>query len=548
MSSRFCVFTACMLLLPATASAQHGMAPDPASAFPPLYRNLGSWTHPVTTSSKLAQKYFDQGLRLYYGFNHDEATRAFREAARLDPTCAMAWWGVALAAGPNINLPMDAEHGTTALVAIGKAIELSPRARGTDPIYIAALGVRYSADPGASRAALDSAYCASMRLLAKRFPDDADAAALFAESILDLSPWNQWAPDGKPYPGTLEAVSTLEAILKRHPNHPGANHFYIHAAEASDDPARALPAAKRLETLVPGAGHLVHMPSHIYARTGRYAEALRQNRRAVAVDERYIAAQKPAGAYPLMYYNHNIQFVWFAALMEGRSAEALAAARKLTGNVTPEVLAQMTMLEFVPPLPVLTLVRFGRWEDALAEPAPPASQRYASGIWNYARGVALAARGDFAAAGVALDTLQAIAAATPADRTISINYAAPLLRLASHALAGEIAARRGETDQAERLLRRAVAAEDSLHYDEPPTWYSPVRHTLGAVLLKAGRAQEAETVYREDLKRHPENGWSLDGLSKALEAQHRGPEAAAVKARFRKAWWRADFSLAASSF
>lgn len=533
---------------PARAQHPHEMAAGDTATGPPLYRNLGSWTHPVTTRSKLAQKYFDQGLRLYYGFNDDEATRAFREAGRLDPTCAMAWWGVALAAGPNINMPMDAEHGTTALVAIGKAIELAPGARGSDLAYIMALSVRYAANPKTSRGVLDSAYCSSMRLLAKRYPTDADAGALFAESILDLSPWNQWANDGKPYPGTLEAVATLEAILKRHPNHPGANHFYIHAVEASSDPARALAAAKRLETLVPGAGHLVHMPSHIYARTGRYAAALRQNRRAVAVDERFIAAQKPAGVYPLMYYNHNIQFVWFAALMEGRSAEALAAARKLAGNVPPEVVAQMPMLEFVPPLPVLTLVCFGHWDEALAEPGPPASQRYATGIWHYARGVALAATGDLDRADSALDTLQAITATTPADMAISINYAAPLLRIASNALAGEIAARRGGIDEAVRRLRLAVAMEDSLHYDEPPTWYSPVRHALGAVLLKAGRPKDAEAVYRDDLKRHPENGWGLIGLWKALEAQDRGPEALAVKARFRRAWSHADVMLAASEF
>ncbi len=548
MPFKLCLVAAA-LLVPLTAWAQHDHGgPVAASTPPPLYTNLGAWTHPVTTSSPRAQKYFDQGLRLYYGFNHDEAIRAFREAARLDPRCAMAWWGVALAAGPNINMPMDDDHAKVALEAIGRASALAKGTSAADRAYIGALLPRYSAVPTARRTALDSAYCDAMRKLAARFPADADAAALYAESILDLNPWNQWAHDGQPNPGTLEAVATLEALLRRHPEHPGANHFYIHAVEASEHPERALAAAKRLETLVPGAGHLVHMPSHIYARTGQYREALEQNRRAVAVDEKYIAEQKPEGAYPLMYYNHNIQFIWFSAMQEGRSAEALAAARKIVGNIPPELIAQMSMLELAPPLPIVTLVRFGRWDEALAEPGPPASERYARCVWHYARGMALAGKGDAGGAALALDSLRATAAQVPPDMIVSINPAPLLVRVATSALAGEIAARRKRGDEAVRLLRLAVAQEDSLHYDEPPTWYWPVRHALGAALLEAKRAPEAEAVYRDDLKRHPENGWSLFGLSKALEAQGRGPEAAAVKARFTKAWSLADITLAASAF
>ena len=538
-----------LLLVASPALAQHGddMAKMAGTSPPPLFSDLGTWTHAVTATSE-AQKYFDQGLRLYYGFNHAEAIRAFREAARLDPACGMAWWGIAAAAGPNINMPMDDAAAKTASEAIAQAKDLAPGATPAEQAYIAALAARYSTDPKASRAALDTAYCDAMRKLTKRFPDDADAATLFAESILDMNPWNQWTHDGKPNPGTLEAVATLERVIKQHPEHPGANHFYIHAVEASDDPARALASAKRLETLEPGAGHLVHMPSHIYARTGRYAEALERNRVAVAVDEKYIAEQKPEGAYPLMYYNHNIQFIWFTATMEGRSEEALAAARKMAGNVPADMISQMPMLEFIPPYPVITLVRFGRWDEALREPLPPASERYVMGIFHYARGVAFAAKGQFEPATTELDSVRAIAAGVPVDMPISINWARPLLRVASNALAGEIATRQGETEAGLRWLRFAVAAEDSLHYDEPPTWCYPVRHTLGAALLKAGRAQDAEAVYRADQRRHPGNGWSLNGLAQALRAQGRAKEAAVAEMQFKAAWAHADVKLAASAY
>jgi tetratricopeptide (TPR) repeat protein len=536
-----------LVAAPAPAQREHDMAGMNAASSPPLFSDLGSWTHKVSATPE-AQKYFDQGLRLYYGFNHAEAIRAFRESARLDPACAMAWWGVAAAAGPNINMPMDEAGAKIANEAIARAKALAHGVDPADQAYIAALGTRYSTDPSASRAVLDSAYCSAMRTLAKSRPDDADAGALFAESILDLNPWNQWTHDGKPNPGTLEAVATLEDVLAKHPEHPGANHFYIHAVEASNDPARALASAKRLETLVPGAGHLVHMPSHIYARTGRYADALERNKVAVAVDEKYIADQKPEGAYPLMYYNHNIQFIMFSAMMEGRSGDAIAAARKITGNVPAEMISQMSMLEMVPPSPVLMLVRFGRWDEALKEPLPPSSERYASGICHYARGVALAAKGRFEPAMAELDSVRAMAAAVPADMLVSINLAAPLLRLAASALAGEIATRKGRTDEGVRMLTLAVATEDSLHYDEPPTWCYPVRHTLGAALLRAKRATEAEAVYRDDLLRHPENGWSLYGLAQALRGQGRTKEAGEVEARFRRAWANADVKLAASAY
>ena len=541
---------AAVLLVPVTAVAQphdmSTMAPPPAAPLH-LFTDLGSWTHPVTATPD-AQKYFDQGLRLYYGFNHAEAIRSFREAARLDPGCAMAWWGVAVSSGPNINLPMDADGAKIAMEAIAQANIGLSRASAVEKDWIAALSTRYSADPKASRAGLDSAYCDAMRKLAAKYPDDADASALFAESILDLNPWNQWTHEGAPTPGTLEAVATLERVLKVHPEHPGANHFYIHTVEASNDPGRALASAQRLETLMPGAGHLVHMPSHIYARTGRYADALERNRVAVSVDEKYIAAEKPEGIYPLMYYGHNIQFIWFTAMMQGRSEESLAAARKMTGVIPGEMIAQMPMLELVPPYPVLTLIRFGKWDEALQEPMPPASQRYASALFHYARGVADAGLAKFDAAAAELDSVRAASAATPSDFLISINHAGQLLRIADHALAGEIATRRGQKADGVRELRLAVATEDSLHYDEPPTWAYPVRHLLGAALLKSGRAAEAALVYRDDLKRHPENGWSLTGLAAALRAQGRAQEARTIDARLAKAWTSADVKVSASSY
>lgn len=542
-ASRASLALALAVGLAVPAAAQHSNMTSAAGPPPPLHSGLGSWSHRVTTTSPEAQKYFDQGLNLCYGFNHDEATRAFREAARLDPRCAMAWWGVALAAGPNINLPMDAEHNQVALDALAIAKKLAPYASDAERAYIEALATRHSADTLLSRGSLDSAYAGAMRALAKRYPKDADAQVLCAESLMDLTPWNYWTKDGKPRPGTEELVAKLEGVIAAHPDHAGAHHLLIHALEASPDPRRAVASADRLRDLITGTGHLVHMPSHIYARVGRYAEAVQVNQRAVEVDERFIAEQKPTGLYPVMYYNHNIHFIWFTASMEGRSAEALAAARKVAANVTPELAAMMPMIEFIPPLPALTLVKFERWDEALGEPAPPAFERYASGLWHHARGLAFAAKGEFAAARAALDSVRAIGAAMPAEQTVSVNYAAPLLRVAANALAGAIAVREKRMDDAWRSFEAAIATEDSLTYDEPPTWSYPVRHGYGKALLAAGNAARAEAVFRKDLERHPENGWALHGLAEALRAQKKSGEADAIRKRFETAWARADVKL-----
>jgi tetratricopeptide (TPR) repeat protein len=542
-------------LVAAIALAAAGLAavaraePTPTPAPVPLFDDLGDHHHPVTTSVPAAQRYFDQGLRLYYGFNLPEATRAFEEAARLDPGCAMAWWGIALASGPNYNSPIDPERNARAVAAMKRASEALPAATPRERDYVEALAVRYLAEPPADRQPLDQAYATAMHRLAQRYPDDADAATLYAESLMDLRPWDLWTLDGKPQPGTDEIVAVLEGVLRREPKHPGANHLYIHAVEASPSPERGLASAAVLEGLVPGAGHLVHMPSHIYMRVGKYEQATESNRRAVAVDRAYIAREKPSGEYPMLYYPHNLDFLWAAASMEGRSADAIRAARDLAAETPVEMVRQMPDMEGVLVTPQLVLLRFGRWHEVLAEPAPPADLVYATALDRYARGVALVRQGKLDQAAQQLALVREAAAAMPPDRIVmQVNRAKPILELAAHTLAGELDAARGETDAAVRELREAVRLQDELRYMEPPPWYFPVRQALGAVLLAAGRPREAEEVYRQDLARNPDNGWSLLGLARSLEAQGDDAGAQAARARFAASWQRADVQLQSSVF
>jgi tetratricopeptide (TPR) repeat protein len=535
----------------ARVGAQHnhdatpGTSPQPV----PLFQDLGTHRHTITTSVPQAQQYFDQGLRLVFAFNHDEAIRAFSEAARLDPQCAMCYWGIGFAYGPNYNLPLDDARNREAHAATQQAQALAPRASEPEQAYITALATRYSLDPKADRAALDRAFADAMRALACRYPTDLDAATLFAESMMDLRPWDLWTLDGKPQPGTGEIVETLERVLKANPFHPGANHYYIHAVEASPHPERALPAAHRIGLLVPGAGHLVHMPSHIYMRVGQYALATEANRQAVAVDRQYIERVKPGGVYPVMYYPHNLHFLWAAASMEGRSADALQAAHELVASVSADDMRQMPMLEYFAPAEWFGLARFGKWDAILHQPAPPDDLRYVSGMWHYARGLAFLGTGKLAQATKEQAAVAAAAAAMPAQRIIGDNIpAAAVLRLASRALLGELAARQGKPREAVKHLREAIRIQDGLPYTEPPPFYYPVRQSLGAVLLAARQAKEAETVYREDLTRNPENGWSLYGLMQSLTAQGQSDAALATRKRFAAAWARADVTLTASRF
>jgi tetratricopeptide (TPR) repeat protein len=548
----------CALALLAPLAAAHaqdhgGMkmsSATPAGAKAPMF-NLGKWHRTITTSSAEAQRYFDQGLNLAYGFNHAQAESAFVQAARLDPNCAMAYWGRALVLGPNINMPMDTTAMAPAYQAAQKAVALSPKATPAERALIQALAMRYDV-PGnphpATRGALDSLYADAMRGVWKAAPNDADVGTLFAESLMDLNPWNFWSNDGKEAPGTAEIVSTLEAVLKFAPEHPGANHYYIHAVEASPHPELAVPSAERLYRMVPEAGHLVHMPGHIWHRVGNYNMSEKVNVDAARVDSVYVAKYNPQTIYPMMYYPHNVHFIWSSACFAGREGAAMAAAKRLEPRVPLEVVRQMPVVEFATPTTIYTLVRFGRWADMLKQPAPPADLRFTTGMWHFGRGMAYAATGKLAEAQAENDSVAAIAKATPAEAMVSFNSSAALLRLADQSLAGEIAAKQGKTNDAVNHFHTAIKEEDGLHYDEPPPWFMPVRQQLGAVLLAAGRAPEAEAAYREDLKQYPENGWSLYGLAKALRARKADAEAAQVEARFAKAWARSDVKLTASRF
>ena len=528
------------IVLAAPLAAQAPVAPaSPDST--PLRTNLGVLHRSVTTSSPLAQQYFDQGLRLTYAFNHEEAVNSFRAALKHDSTCAMCWWGVANALGPNINLPMDTAAERVAYAAAQEARRHAPRASPEDQAFIAALAVRYDSMPGERRGMHDSAYANAMRELGARYPDDPDANALYAESLLDLRPWDQWKSDGTPQPGTLDAVAALERVIARDSMHPGACHFYIHTVENSRTPERALPCAERLAQLMPGAGHLVHMPAHTYMRVGRYLDAVRANEHAAHEDVAFLRDRQPSGIYPF-YYAHNLHFLWAAASMAGQSETALQAAREVAAKVPYDMARQMPFVEQITPTPYYAMVRFSRWAELLDTPAPPSDLRFTLGMWHHAHGLALANTGRAAEAAADLDSLTAIAAAMPADRVIGQSSAVAQLEIAKHVLAADIAAGTGDTAAAISHYRAAVPLEDSLRYDEPADWYLPVRQSLGRLLLAAGRYEEAERAFREDLERNRENGWSLAGLAHALEEQGRTAEAAQVNERFAKAWSAADVS------
>ncbi len=520
-----------------------------AQAAPKLL-NLGSHTFPVSTRNGRAQQFINQGLNLSYAFNHAEAGLAFREAARLDPALAMAYWGQALVLGPNINAPMAAEDEIPALELVRKAASLVAQVTSRERALIDALEKRYTGKPE-QRKMNDRAYADAMREVHLRFRSDHDIAMLYVESMMDLNSWGYWMRDGYPLESTAEIVTITEEVLQRNPRHPGAAHLYIHLVEPTSTPERAEKAADMLLTLMPAAGHLLHMPSHIYLRVGRYADAIKSNQLAIAADEAYFA-QHPApgpGLYPAVYFPHNIHFLWFAATADGQSRMALESARKLTSTIDAPVLQAVPATAIFRVVPYWALARFGKWNEILQEPAPPATNAFLQGAWHYVRGLAFAATRQLPQAEQELGALRAITNDGALDwQLMSLNSARDVLRIGPEVLAGEIAAARGQFDAAIAHLDRAVRLEDGLAYTEPPEWQSPARLTLGAILLEAGRAAEAETVYWEDLRRNRHSGWTLLGLLQTLRAQKKDDQAALIEARFKKAWARADVELDASRF
>jgi tetratricopeptide (TPR) repeat protein len=525
----------------------YDQAAAPGMPLAPRLQNLGVHTFKVTTSSERAQLFINQGLNLAYGFNHPEAFRSFAEAARLDPACAMAYWGQALVLGPNINAPMNADDEPKAYALAQKAMEVKAGATPREQAYIEALAKRYTGK-AADRQAADRAFAQAMSAVVAAHPDDLDARTIHAESLMDLRPWNYWTRDGQPYDETREVLKSLEHVIAKNANHPGALHYWIHLWEPTDTPERAEAEADRLLTLMPGAGHVVHMPAHIYMRVGRHADVVKSNQMAVLADEDYIAQCRAQGLYPLSYYPHNIHFIWMGATAGGHGKLALDAARKLAAAIPNEALGTVPILQGFLVVPYWTMVRFGKWDEILADKGPRHDTTFTRGAWRYARAMALTARGRLREADRELAALKRLVndPSLKSQATFSTNTGVAILRIAPEVVAGEIAARRKNWDTALLHLERAVRYEDALIYQEPSDWHAPVRQNLGAVLLAAGRPDEAEAVYWEDLRKNPGTGWALFGLMQALKAQSKNDEAALVEQRFRAAWKDADVTLTAS--
>ncbi len=525
-----------------TACVQHNIQNNPADALPvahqmhqktwerqtgvPLFEGMGEHHHVISTQHPGAQRYFNQGLVLSYACNHAESVRAFRAAQTLDDTCAMCFWGEALALGPNINVTLHGEVFMSddarlqAFAAIQLAIALKAHVSAQERDYIDALAKRYNGDLSTERDPLDHAYMAAMRDLSGKYPEDDDAAVLYAEAMMNLMPWDYWIDPDTPKPLTVEVVQVLEKVLERSPRHPFGIHLYIHAVESSSTPERAEQAADTLLDLVPGAGHLVHMPSHIFWRVGRYNDAAIANSRAVAVDESYIAACHVQGFYPAAYYPHNLHFLWAAYSMEGRSQDALSTARKVAESVSDILIDEFPVVEFYKTIPILSLSDFGKWQSILDEPLPFENRVFSSAIWRYARALALIRLNDSDAA----RTEQAMLLSLMADKRIqaldALGYpASTILQIADKLISGELLMAEGRKQQAVTAFEEAVAIQDVLPYMEPPYWHYPTRHTLGKALLEMGDVARAESVYRVSLNDYPENGWSLFGLMKSLEAQ-----------------------------
>ena len=540
-----------------TTPAAHAMPDAPASIAAwadgaQLFEGLGSAHRSVTTSSREAQQYFDQGLRYLWAFNHDESTRSFARATELDPHCALCYWGVAFTVGPNYNMPMmAASRAKVAWDALNSAQQYASSASPVEQGLISALGKRFAGDQPLDASNLTPllvAYANAMHELSRRFPDDADVQTLYAESLMSIRAWRLWDVDGKPAEGTEDAVAALEHALSIDPQHPGANHYYVHALEASPQPEKALAAAENLTDMMPSAGHLVHMPAHIMQRVGRYEDAAEANRKAAAADDAYYAKTRAPDYYP-MYTGHNYQFLAASAAMEGRQAETLEAVAAMRRAVTDEMLLAWPGYDWMyMSIEYAACLRFGRWDDMLAKPAPNPKLPVLGGAYLFGRATALAAKGRIDEAQASVAQLEHLNNSIAPDATAGFNTAKDVFGIAIAISKARIADAQGRTNDAIALLKDAVAREDKLAYNEPPDWFVPARQLLGAQLLKAGELSEAEATYRDDLDQHPENGWSLLGLSIALERQQQAAEAATIKRRFEAAWTRADVSIQSSAF
>ena len=533
-----------LLRLPSSASAQQ---PARASGDTTVCTatGFGNVHHAVKTSSPEAQRLFDHGMALDYGFNHNQAKRCFQRAAELDPKMAMAYWGIALVLGTNYNMPVDPDSEKQAFEAVQKALALSAAGPAKERDYIQALAKRYTDSPNPDYDKLEAAYHDAMREVYNSYPNDLDAATLFAESGMNLHPWKLYDHNGKPAPGTVEIVSVLQSVLKRDPHHLGANHFYIHAVEASAHPDAGLASAHRLAGLAPASGHLVHMPAHIYIRTGDHEDSEKTNVAAARADEAYFAKAHPQGIYPMMYYTHNLHFIAVENAFMGNYAESLAAAKRVQEHVAPH-LKEMAMLDAFNSLPLQIMVRFHRWSDILATPRPDASNAMTSGFWHFARALASANSNNLDQARKELAALQGL---TPAMSKIETNPQGPhdaevIPQMMAHLVDAYIARAQKQTDSAIDHLLSAVSLEDSMDYNEPPDWLYPLREPLGATLLQAGKPGEAEKVFREDLKQNPNNARSFFGLAESLKAQGKTAEAAAAQQQFQQSWKKADVKLA----
>ncbi len=535
------------LCLCAPAAAQHDSHMPIGAKTIDLLPGIGTHHHPIATRSPEAQRFFDQGLTLIFGFNHDAAVLSFQRAAALDPGAAMPWWGIALALGPNYNLPPQSDREKAAYEALGRAQALAERAPADERAYIVALAKRYAADPGEDRKKLARGYSDAMKALMDAYPDDLDAVTLYAESLMNLKPWQLWSPDGKPADGTQTILAVLESVLRRDPDHVGANHYYVHAVEASPRPERALPSARRLETLVPAAGHLVHMPFHIYYQLGQYADAARVNDAGAAADEAYVQKSGDAGLYRFMYLSHNYHSAAMSHAMAGNFAQARRAAEQLVANVAPAV-KEMPMVSPFQAMREAVYLRFHRWDEILGLPAPEPSTPVADLFWRFARALAFAAKGQLAEAEKERAAYGVEKSKVPAEIAFGFNKPEAIYKVADGVLDARFAQARGDHTGAIAAWQRAAGAQDQLAYGEPPDWYYPVRESLGAALLRNGQAAAAEAVFRADLAKNPRNGRSLFGLLQALEAQQKALDAKWVRRQFETAWKEADVTLRIEEF